>query len=56
MRPEKRVNDVQPWFTDVLERIMSGRTKALNWRTLLPWNWIPENAPLLIAGSAALAA
>jgi hypothetical protein len=43
------------WLTDVLERIVSGRTKAHELATLLPWNWIPD-APLLNAGSAALAA
>ena len=53
-----KLNGVDPmaWLTDVLERIVSGRTKAHELATLLPWNWIPENAPLLNAGSAALAA
>ena len=27
------------WLTDVLERIVSGRTKAHELHTLLPWNW-----------------
>jgi transposase len=27
------------WLTDVLERIVSGRTKAHELPTLLPWNW-----------------
>jgi transposase len=27
------------WLTDVLERIVSGRTKAHELDTLLPWNW-----------------
>ena len=27
------------WLTDVLERIVSGRTKANELHTLLPWNW-----------------
>ena len=27
------------WLTDVLERIVSGRTKAHELETLLPWNW-----------------
>jgi hypothetical protein len=27
------------WLTDVLERIVSGRTKRHELDTLLPWNW-----------------
>lgn len=27
------------WLTDVLERIVSGRTKIRDLHTLLPWNW-----------------
>ena len=35
-----KLNGVDPmaWLTDVLERIVSGRTKANQLRTLLPWN------------------
>jgi transposase len=35
------LNDVDPqtWLTDVLERIVSGRTKANQLSDLLPWNW-----------------
>jgi transposase len=29
------------WLTDVLERIVSGRTKRHELHTLLPWNWKP---------------
>ena len=38
-----RLNGVEPmaWPTDVLERIVSGRTKANELQTLLPWNWQP---------------
>jgi hypothetical protein len=38
-----KLNDVEPlaWLTDVLERIVSGRTKAHELHTLLPWNWQP---------------
>jgi hypothetical protein len=38
-----RLNGVEPmaWLTDVLERIVSGRTKANELQTLLPWNWQP---------------
>ena len=36
-----KLNDVEPlaWLTDVLERIVSGRTKQHELDTLLPWNW-----------------
>jgi transposase len=41
-----KLNDVEPlaWLTDVLERIVSGRTKQHQLHTLLPWNWVAENA------------
>ena len=36
-----RLNGVDPltWLTDVLERIVSGRTKSHQLQELLPWNW-----------------
>ena len=36
-----KLNGIDPmaWLTDVLERIVSGRTKAHELHTLLPWNW-----------------
>ena len=36
-----KLNGVEPlaWLTDVLERMVSGRTKATELRRLLPWNW-----------------
>ncbi len=36
-----KLNGVDPmaWLTDVLERIVTGRTKAHELHTLLPWNW-----------------
>ena len=36
-----RLNDVDPltWLTDVLERIVSGRTKNHQLHELLPWEW-----------------
>ena len=36
-----KLNGVEPmaWLTDVLERIVSGRTKIHELHTLLPWNW-----------------
>jgi transposase len=41
-----KLNGVEPmaWLTDVLERIVSGRTKAHELHTLLPWAWTPINA------------
>ena len=35
------MNGVEPlaWLTDVLERVVSGRTKRHELETLLPWNW-----------------
>jgi hypothetical protein len=39
-----RLNGVEPlaWLTDVLERVVSGRTKAHELERLLPWNWKAE--------------
>jgi transposase len=39
-----KLNGVEPmaYLTDVLERIVSGRTKASALHTLLPWNWKAE--------------
>lgn len=36
-----KLNGVDPltWLTDVLERIVSGRTKSHQLHDLLPWNW-----------------
>ena len=36
-----KLNGVEPmaWLTDVLERIVTGRTKQNELATLLPWNW-----------------
>jgi transposase len=36
-----KLNDVDPqtWLTDVLERIVSGRTKNHQLHELLPWKW-----------------
>ncbi len=40
-----KLNGVDPmaWLTDVLERIVSGRTKTHELHTLLPWNWRPPS-------------
>ena len=39
-----RMNRVEPlaWLTDVLERMVSGRTKAHGLERLLPWAWQAE--------------
>ena len=34
--------DPQAWLTDVLERMISGRTKASELGRLLPWSWKAE--------------
>jgi transposase len=34
--------ELQAWPTDVLERMVSGRTKAHALERLLPWNWKAE--------------
>ena len=36
-----KLNGVDPmaWLTDVLERVVSGRTKICDLHTLLPWSW-----------------
>jgi transposase len=38
------LNGVEPqaWLTDVLERMVSGRTKAHELERLLPWVWKAE--------------
>jgi hypothetical protein len=47
------LNGVEPmaWLTDVLERIVSGRTKIHELHTLLPWNWQANNAAQLAAAA-----
>ena len=41
-----KLNGVEPqaWLTDVLERVVSGRTKAHELARLLPWAWKAERA------------
>ena len=36
-----KLNGVEPmaWLTDVLERMVSGRTTIRDLPSLLPWNW-----------------
>jgi hypothetical protein len=38
------------WLTDVLERMVAGRTKANELEQLLPWTWKAEQAS--VAGDA----
>jgi transposase len=42
-----KLNNVEPlaYLTDVLQRIVSGRTKNHELHTLLPWHWRPDSAP-----------
>src|SRR4029077_15750934 len=47
-----KLNGVDPmaWLIDVLERIVSERTKAHELHTLLPWNWRQSgHVPMSIA-------
>jgi IS66 C-terminal element len=39
-----KLHDIDPrhYLTDLLERIVSGRTKINQLNTLLPWNWKAE--------------
>jgi len=41
-----KLNGVEPlaWLTDVLERLVSGRTRQHEIAQLLPWNWRPPDA------------
>jgi transposase len=41
-----KLNHVDPlaWLTDVLERVVAGRTKRNELDQLLPWNWNPAKA------------
>ena len=44
-----KLNEVDPlaWLTDVLERIVSGRTKHNELSALLPWTW-KNNNPVFV--------
>ena len=45
-----KLNGVEPlaWLTDVLERMVSGRTKAHEPERLLPWAWKAERLQVAI--------
>ena len=47
-----KLNNVEPlaYLTDVLQRIVSGRTKNHELRTLLPWDWHPDSAHTAATG------
>jgi transposase len=46
-----KLNGVEPqaWLTDVLERMVSGRTKAHELERLLPWTWKTERLKAVAA-------
>jgi hypothetical protein len=48
-----KLNGVEPmaYLTDVLQRVVSGRTKAHELQALLPWNWRPNDQPILTAAA-----
>jgi transposase len=45
-----KLNGVEPlaWLTDVLERVVSGRTKAHELERLLPWTWQAEQLAAVV--------
>jgi transposase len=47
-----KLNGVEPlaWLTDVLERMVSGRTKAHELERLLPWTWKAEGCAAAVHG------
>lgn len=53
-----KLNGVEPmaWLTDVLERVVSGRTKIRDLHTLLPWNWQGRSGAVESVAPRALAA
>ncbi len=48
-----KLNGLNPlaYLTDVLERIVAGRTKITEIEALLPWNWHPDDAVPLAAAA-----
>ena len=47
-----KLNNVDPfaYLTDVLQRIVSERTKNHKLHALLPWNWHPDSAHTAATG------
>jgi transposase len=50
-----KLNGIDPmaWLTDVLQRVVSGQTKAHELHVLLPWNWAAANSTSKTAALAA---
>ncbi len=50
-----KMNGIEPmaWLTDVLERVVSGRTTANQIEALLPSNWAPSSGQSVLAAIAA---
>ena len=48
-----KLNGVDPlaYLTDVLERIVAGKTRSNNIDSLLPWNWRPDIGTELAAAA-----
>ena len=53
-----KLNGVEPmaYLADVLQRVVSGRTKAHELHTLLPWTWMPEPRAAVLPPREAVAA
>jgi transposase len=49
-----KLNGVNPmaYLADVLERIVSGRTKQNGLHTLLPWNWTASTSATITSQAA----
>jgi transposase len=49
-----KLNGVNPmaYLADVLERVVSGRTKRNELHTLLPWNWAANTSAAITSQAA----
>jgi transposase len=49
-----KLNGVNPmaYLADVLERVVSGRTKRNELHTLLPWNWTASKSATITSQAA----
>ena len=49
-----KLNGIEPmaWLTDVLERIVSGRTKINQLHELLPWRWKAARQVTIVKAAA----
>jgi hypothetical protein len=52
MIQDPRINKIEPqaWLSDVLERMVSRRTKAHELERLLPWAWKAEQLEAAVNG------